>query len=162
MMYHILLPTPRQEMSGWGFGILLWPPWREAVARRALTQENVNTAVGHLGRGWLDACGFSGMFDPDNCGHEVDRTKKPGPRAHPMYRPNLDLRVSWGEWGPEHITVPGNACGLDLDSGINAPRDGRCLQPHNVDCMRQAVLLLLVFQWFADDLVLDERMRNRE
>jgi hypothetical protein len=26
-----------------------------------------------------------------------------------------DIRVEWGEWGPEHISVPGNACALDID-----------------------------------------------
>jgi len=66
--------------------------------------------------------------------------------------------VAWGEWGPEHISVPGNACGLDLDDGIWAPRGGRILLPHNVDSIAQSHLLLAVFLFFADVLVVRQRL----
>lgn len=155
--YNIKLSAPSgRSMGGWGFGIELWPAWKEAVARRSLTQEQVNTAVESLGRQWLDGCGFNQIFDPDNCGFERDKAKPPGPNATPMYEPNLHLRVDWGEWGPEHITVPGNACGLDISRGAGGPIGGMCLYPHNVDSMQQAMLLLIVFCWFANDLCLNE------
>jgi hypothetical protein len=103
-----------------------------------------------MGRSWLDGCKFATMFDPDNCGFGADKKKPLGPNARPLYKPGLDLRVTWGKWGPEHITVPGNACGLDVDeNGFGSPRDGACLNPHNVDSVNQAHLLLVVFTWFA-------------
>lgn len=157
MYYDIdgLCPRTDVDMGRHGFCIKLFAEWKELVFNRNLTQENVNAALDSLGRLWLDACGFSGTFDPDNCGCEMDPKKAPGPKARPMYTPNLDLRVTWGEWGPEHITVPGNACGLDLSQGMGAPRGGRILAPHNVDSATQKLLLLVVFTWFANDLTLN-------
>ena len=55
--------------------------------------------------------------------------------------------------GPEHITVPGNACGLDVDQGLGAPRDGKVLQPHNIDSSNQVILLLTVFTTIADLII---------
>ncbi len=163
MLYQIDIGTPTPEMSGWGFIIKLWPGWKEAVARYDLDQHKVNCALERMGRGWLDACGYNSIFDIDNCGFDMDETAKPGPNAHPMHQPNRDLRVSWGEWGPEHITVPGNACGLDItESGTCAPRDGRALTPHNVDCMRQAYLLQMTFSWFASAITLNEQIKERD
>jgi len=142
-------------MSGWGFAIMLYPAWRDAVTKFNIDQQRVNNLIESHGRMWLDICGYDVIYDPDNCGFDKDEDKEPGPEARPMYQPNLDLRVAWGEWGPEHITVPGNACGLDLDSGISAPIDGKSLAPHNVDCMKQAYLLQLVFSWFGNAIALN-------
>ncbi len=161
MFYHVQIGTPVRDMGGWGFNVQLWPAWKAAVEKAKLDQAMVNRAVGNLGRRWLDACGYDGIFDPDNCGFDADRKKPAGPNTRPMYLPNHDLHVQWGEWGPEHITVPGNACGLDIDKGIAAPHDGRVLYPHNVDCMAQAYLLMLVFSWFAGTVILENEVAGR-
>lgn len=144
MLYNINLGTPIRDMGGFGFEIQLWPAWKEAVSRRGLTQDNVQRLIQHSGRQWLDACGYDNKWTNDG-------------KEDYLYKPESAIRVRWGEWGPEHITVPGNACGLDIYSGINRPDDGICLSPHNIDSMQQAFLLLLVFTWFANDIVLNER-----
>src|ERR1044071_3347567 len=153
-MYHIDIGVPIQDNGGWSLGIRLWPSWRNAVAKSIITQEGVNNVIDNMGRAWLDACGYDRIFDPDNCGFDADPKRPPGPSARHMYRPNIDLRVTWGEWGPEHITVPGDACGLDITTGLDTPEGGRSLMPHNLDTMRQLVLLLLVFTWFAGSLTM--------
>jgi hypothetical protein len=66
------------------------------------------------------------------------------------------VRVTWGEWGVEHLTVPGNACGMDISKGISAPQGGRVLLPHNVDCMRQCSLLIHLFLDLIEILVLNK------
>jgi hypothetical protein len=100
------------------------------------------------------------MYDPDNCGFDEDKSLPPGPNARPFYTPGHDLRVTWGEWGPEHMTVPGDACGLDISDSIYRPLDGMVLSPHNVDTMKQAMLLVVVFSWFASALLDEERARR--
>ncbi len=157
MFYSIFGLCPRGDlpMGRHGFGIKLFPGFQNMVAAYDLDQEKVNTVLGKLGRGWLDSCGYDMFFDPDNCGCSKDEKLPLGPDARPSYVPNQDLRVSWGEWGPEHITVPGDACGLDLDTGFGSPRDGRLLSPHNVDNWSQVQLLLITFCWFADALTLN-------
>lgn len=166
-LYHIdnLCPRTDIEMARCGFCIHLWPEWKEATARRALTMEQVNTAVLKMGNVWLDGCGFNQMYDPDKDPmaewEEKHLGKRPklGPNARRLYEAGNSLRVQWGEWGPEHITVPGNACGLDIDRGIMCPPRGKTLVPHNVDSINQAHLLLVVFLWFAGDLILNERIK---
>ncbi len=150
-----LCPRLDTPMGGHGFCIKLYPEWQKLVANRNLTQENVDTAMSKMGRIWLDSCGYGAIHDPDNCGIEKDAKKPAGPDARPLHRPGMDLRVTWGGWGPEHITVPGNACGLDIGRGIEMPRGGRILQPHNIDNTSQKLLLLVVFTWFANDLALN-------
>ena len=162
MFYSICGLHPRGGMGGFGFSVKLWPEFRDAVEMRGLTQHGVDTAVENMGRSWLDICGYGQLFDPDNCGFQRDKRKPPGPKARPMYKPNRDLRVTWGEWGPEHVTVPGDACGLDLSDSIPSPRGGRVLLPHNVDNWRQVHLLLVVFCWFADDLALAVEIADAE
>lgn len=146
MMYHIKGYQPEPGMGAAGFSIQLWPEWKRAVAERKLTQADCNRAIENMGRSWLDGHGYSRILDNE-----------------PLYKPR-DVRVSWGEWGPEHITVPGNACGLDIDRGnIWAPHpDGVVLSPHNVDSVAQASLLLTVFLFFADTLVLDQQVKEFE
>ena len=141
MNYQITSLCPRFDLSmgGWGFGIKLFPGFREAVETSKITQDQAYKAIENMGRFWLDGCGFNAMFDYDG-------------NKTPLYKPNQDLRITWGEWGPEHITVPGNACGLDIDDGIGAPRNGKVLQPHNIDSMQQAMLLIIVFTWFAETI----------
>jgi hypothetical protein len=161
MFYSIGGLEPRKTMGGAGFQIKLWPAFREAVANINRTQENYEKLLKNMGRAWLDCCGFNAVFDPDNCGFQADRKLPPGPNARPLYEPNQQLRISWGEWGPEHITVPGSACGLDIDrDGPGRPRGGAILLPHNVDSWAQAQLLLVVFCWIADDLALNMEIKQ--
>ena len=164
-MYSIygLCPRRDMDMGGYGFSIKLWPLWQEMVANYPHNdQDEINRAVENMGRQWLDACKYDAIFDIDNCGLDADPKKKPGPNAGPMYQPNRDLRVQWGEWGPEHITVPGNACGLDISDDFGAPQGGRILHPHNVDCWKQVHLLLVTFCWFADDIMLRWQIKEIE
>jgi hypothetical protein len=144
MLYHIagLCPRTDIDMSRCGFAVKLFPAWKDAVAayQPPLAQGHVNQAIRNLGAAWLAGCGFD--------------TK--------IWEPRTSLRVSWGEWGPEHITVPGNACGLDLDDGIGKPHGGKILQPHNVDSIQQAHMLLVVFTFFADCLVIDQECREMD
>ena len=155
MFYDIEGLEPSHCMGGYGFLIRLHPNCRELVAASGIDQDKAEAVLSRMGRHWLDCCGYDSIFDPDNCGHLADRKLPPGPNARHSYQPNRDLRITWGEWGLEHITVPGNACGLDLDArSLHSPRGGRVLVPHNVDCWSQVQLLLIVFTWFAHTLVL--------
>ncbi len=121
-----------------------------------------------MGRAWLDGCGFDQIFDPNEDPMDKWRSKNLGekrklsPEARPLYQPNSELRIQWGEWGPEHITVPGDACGLDIDRCYPSPPDGRALLPHNIDSIKQSMLLLVVFTWFAECLVLEQLIKNRK
>lgn len=141
MNYQIIGLCPRGNLGlgGWGFCIKLYPGFKVAVSESGIDQEKVNTAVENMGRVWLDGCKFDRMLEYDD-------------KKEPIFKPNRDLYVSWGEWGPEHITAPGNACGLDIDidEGLLSPRNGKILTPHNIDRMQQAMLLLIVFTWFAE------------
>ncbi len=135
------------SMGAHGFAIDLHPSTCDAVKASGLDQQKIEVWLERMGRTWLDAAGFDAIFDPDNCGAWADKAQPPGPEAHPMYRPNFDLGVSWGEWGPEHISVPGNACGLDIERrafGCMYSK-GAQLVPHNVDSLTQKYLLLIVF-----------------
>ncbi len=144
-----------QTLSGYGFLVKLFPGFKEMVAAYDLDQDGVNRVIDRYGQTWLDVCGYDSVYDPDNYGINKDASAAPGPNARPLHEPNYALRVSWGEWGPEHITVPGNACGLDISKGIHAPRNGRILVPHNVDGWPQVQLLLITFCWFAEALSLN-------
>lgn len=139
MLYHVYGLCPRTDISlgRCGFGIKLWPAWKDEIEKLGLNQAKVNTGIGNMARYWLDGHGYSQIFDPDNEGFDRDKNKPPGPNARPLYDAHC-IRVSWGEWGPEHITVPGNACGLDINQGIGTPEGGKCLEPHNVDSITQA------------------------
>lgn len=157
MFYHICGYAPAPGMGESGFSIKLFPAWKAAVEtyKPAIDQESANRVVELMGRHWLDGHGYNAIYDPDNSGFGMDKNKPPGPNAMPMYQPRTSIQVSWGEWGPQHITVPGNACGLDIDDGLGKPRDGKVLLPHNVDSVRQASLLLTVFLFFAETFVIN-------
>lgn len=156
-----LCPRTDIDMGRCGFGIDLHPSWKEAVAACDwLGQPQVNEGIKNMHRAWLDGCGFNSIYDPDNSGFDRDKNKKPGPNARPLYDVH-SIHVRWGEWGPEHITVPGNACGLDIDRGFGGFLGGMSLVPHNVDSIAQAHLLLVVFTFFAETLVLNEMNLNR-
>jgi hypothetical protein len=165
MFYNItgLCPhCPHPESSGCGFSIQLWPIWKELVGKSKLTQEHVNNAIETMHRGWLDGCGYAEMYDPDEDPLEMWKEKhllskrKLGPKSRHLYGPH-SIHISWGEWGPEHITVPGNACGLDISDQGRPYHGGKALLPHNVDHRDQAMLLLVVFTWFADSILLHSK-----
>ncbi len=147
MFYNITGLCPRRDnkgLGGYGFNIQLFKPYKVLVEKSGIDQTAANNAIKSLGRNWLDSCGFDKKFDGDF-----------------LYKPESSLRMKWGEWGPEHITVPGNACGLDLDTGIGRPPGGVLLTPHNVDTIYQAHLLLVIFTWFSETLVLYEMNNNK-
>lgn len=150
-----LCPCQGVDMGRHGFTIELGPEWLELVEKSGMTSEHVARLIETKGRMWLDACGFIAIYDPDNCGHLADKKKPPGPNARPMYEPRTSLRFQWGRWGLEHLTVPGDACGLDLDSRMfGAYLGGAALTPHNIDSWKQKQLLLIVFCEVAEDIVL--------
>jgi len=159
-MYHIQYLCPRTDiaMGRCGFAIALFPAWKNAVAASGLTQDDIDQLIKNCHRAWLDGCGYNGMIDPDEdprarWEHEkLGKEQTFGPNAYHLYWEH-DIRVAWGEWGPEHIIVPGNACGLDLDNGLGRPKGGKMLQPHNIDSYGQVILLLTVFTSIADHLV---------
>jgi hypothetical protein len=153
-----LCPRTDIDMGRHAFTIELPREWPALVEASEITQERVSEVVEREGADWLDACGYTEMYDPDNYGFEKDKNKPPGPNAKRLYDPHTSIRVSWGAWGPEHITVPGNACGLDLDHSSSSfgcfLRGGRMLLPHNIDSWHQKNLLLIVFTEFAESVVL--------
>lgn len=154
MYYHIQGLCPTGQTSGAGFHIQLWPEWKGLVVESGIGQANCDNAIESMGRTWLDGCGFDAMYDPDQSPDDRWKKKKMGPNARPLYDPRTSLRVKWGEWGAEHIDVPGNACGLDVDDhALSRPENGIVLLPHNVDSIKQAHLLLVIFTFFADCLI---------
>ncbi len=142
-------PYAGVSMGRHGLVIDLHPQFKAMVLASGITQDQVDHFIESDGLRWLDECGYTSVFDPDNCGMDKDEKLPPGPNATRMY--GLEkLRVSWGEWGPEHITVPGNACGLDIDRSSFCPFDGMSLVPHNIDCWDQKNLLMIVFTELAE------------
>lgn len=143
-MYLIRGLDPRTDiaMGAHGFSIELSPQWRVMVASCGLTQEMVDKKILECGNDWLDSCGYKGKLS-------YDASKR-------LYEARHSIRIHWGEWGPEHITVPGNACGLDIDRNAFGTfiKNGAMLTPHNIDCWSQKQLLLIVFCSFAEDVVL--------
>ena len=148
-----LSKCPWREINAHAFGISLSPQWREQVAASKLTQHYINGLLQMSGNDWLDSAGYNAMFDPDNCGADRDPARPLGPRSHRLYDVQRGaIRVDWGEWGPHQITIPGNACGLDITDcplGSAFP-DGRLLAPHNIDSLAQKYLFLIVFTELAN------------
>lgn len=168
MFYNITMGGPSKDgFHGYPLQIEVWPQWRELVAASEISQAMANKAVESMGRHWLDSSGYDAIYDPDENPLDMwkekhmGEPKKYGPDARPLYTPNMDLRVSWGEWGIEHINVPGDACGLDIDrAAIGAPRGGVTLYPHNMDSMNQAFLCLRVWTWFADAIITAHKVKE--
>lgn len=158
-MYAIRALCPRTDIQTGhhGFSIDLSPEWPALVAASGITDNKVAVHIQNLGDTWLAACGWTSWFDPDNCGHTADTTKPPGPNAYrsPNWR---EIRLRWGLWGIEHLSVPGNACGLDIDhSAWCLFRGGVSLVPHNIDSWAQKQLLLIVFTEIAESILLFSR-----
>ncbi len=127
-----LEPMP-EVMAAHSFSIELSPQWRVMANESGLDQEKVNTKITRMSSAWIEAVGL-----------------KPGMR---------EIRVDWGDWGPRHITVPGNACGLDIDERAFGTfiDGGAMLLPHNVDSWAQKQMLLMTFCSLAEDVVLFSR-----
>lgn len=128
-MYTLEIPAPPPKgstyMGHWGPKIHLSPRYKELVSKCDFTQKYWDG----YNRNYLSPA-VNSMFGYEEKG---------------LFR----TRLSWGEWGPEHLDVPGNACGLDLcdrGSGFGCVyHDGVILLPHNVDCMTQAYALVFMF-----------------
>lgn len=139
-MYRIKGWFPNGNMGGAGFSIILTPEWRDAVSKSEINQEGINNLIEILGNKILE-------------GHGRNPMEK---HMLPYY-----LRVIWGEWGPEHITVPGNACGLDIDTHCIGCLDGEiALTPHNVDSVSQASMILTIFVQIAEILESEKQLRE--
>lgn len=138
-MYHIKgLPHRTSiEMGVHGFTIDLSPQWKEMVAAcENLNPTNGQNAINYLirnaGEGWLTRAGYK----------------------RPLYG-HRDILIQWGEWGPHHIIIPGNACGLDIsdDSFGCIFSMGRSLRPHNIDSLHQKYLFLMIFTEIAESVI---------
>lgn len=150
--YSIDALCPFGGMGGYGFSIHLSPQFREAVSKSEIDQEKANHVIEVYGNEWASKCGMLHYYDPENSGMDRDNRRIP---SKEIKASNL-IRISWGEWGPEHLSVPGNACGLDIDRDtcFCVYRGGMLLVPHNIDHWGQVNLLLIVFTWFAHSLTL--------
>lgn len=141
-MYKLQGWCPSQQMGGAGFNIILNEKWKEAVSNSAINQDRINNLVDNLGNHILQ-------------GHGRDAVEE--------HLIKCRIRVKWGDWGPEHITVPGNACGLDIDkSWISSGSEEVALTPHNIDSVYQASMLLTVFVKIAEILEGEVWERNKK
>lgn len=137
MFYHISKYNPSPGMSASGFNIELFPEFKNLVKEANISQEEANTAVANLSPIWL-------------MNHGYDKTFYEG-----------QIRVRMGVWGLEHISVPGNACGLDITNySLGVLEGSALLAPHNVDSIKQASLLLTVFLWYADFLMTEWKYKK--
>lgn len=90
LLYHIPTIYPDvNKMGGCGFSVKLYPAWKELVAASDLSNDRIQEIVRCEAAGWLAGHGYDSSYDKSS------------------------IRIKSGEWGPEHITIPGNACGLD-------------------------------------------------
>ena len=165
-MYIIRNLSPRTDIhvGAHGFCIELCKEWPELVRLSELTQEKVEHKILKMGAEWLDACGYDRMYDPNNPGREarsrdMARMKPEVARGFERLHGARSIRVQWGKWGIEHLDVPGNACGLDIDKGgmFSLLPGSAILQPHNIDCWSQKNLLLIVFTSIAEDVLIFSR-----
>lgn len=163
-MYHISHFCPRGGMGGHGFFIHLSPQFKQAVDASDITQEKIDHLIKVEGQGWLQHCGFSSYFDIERSitpyrviGHQnVELAAMPSPKARPLYDARSTILITWGEWGIEYMSVPGNCCclGLGRHGDFSYFNDGRVLTPHNIDSWNQKILMTTIFSRVADVLVL--------
>lgn len=160
MAYMIDGLCPTGGMGGYAFCVHLSPQFKENVAKSGIDAEGAQRVIDTFGDQWLTKCGFGQYFDPENCTLHQDKRQIPSKKTRLSY--HRKIRLSWGNWGPEHISVPGNACGLDIDADAFGCvyKEGAILQPHNIDHWGQVNLLLIVFTWFAYSITLFEESRE--
>lgn len=130
-------PIAHLTLSRHNFLINLSPKFKEMVRLAGLSQKSISAFVNDNAALWLDECGFSSKL-----------YKYLGGFHQPTVR--------WGEWGPECITVPGNACGIGIESGGNMHNiygeKGETLCPHNIDTLQQKMLILMIFGELAETI----------
>lgn len=127
-----LEPIP-DVMAAHSFLIELSPQFRDMAAASGIDQEKIDRKIERMEPVWKKAAGFEDSY--------------------------RDIRIDWGDWGPRHITVPGNACGLDIDEHAFGSyiEGGVILAPHNIDSWAQKKMLLMAFCSVAEDVVLLSR-----
>lgn len=151
-----------QPLGGYGFSIHLHPAYRDAVKASGYTQDHADKAVKAFGVEWLQKCGFSHYYDPENNGFQANAHAIPSEETKPSYSARA-IRITWGEWGVEHISVPGNACGLDIGRSLGGPFDGgKTLTPHNIDSWSQVCLLLVAFSWLTNSVLISARCAEHD
>lgn len=158
-MYSIDGLCPSGGMGGCGFHIHLSPEFRDAVAKSGLGQKEVDRVLDAYGVEWSSKCGLLQRLDSGRM--YIDRHAESGAIPSKDARAIHGISVRWGEWGPEHISVPGNACGLDIGTFWSLYDGGRVLLPHNVDHWGQVNLLLIAFCWFAHSVALHAGVSER-
>ncbi len=165
-LYEIVHGIPRLGGDcGFGFQIRVWPRWKEVVRGRTPSRDHQQNWLETVGNDLLDACGYGAPFNlhQDLCkewlGLESEPTHDndgPAPVERLYDASRGAIVLSWGDWGLEHISVPGNGCGLDIDyNGCTAPKGGVVLLPHHVDSMQQAYLSQSIYGWFNHASLLD-------
>lgn len=139
---------PTQNLGGYGFTIYLSSSWEKMVSLTSITQDDIDRLVKTFGNTWAQSCGMGSWFDPDNCG--LWNKKGLVPSSQTTFTHNI--RLKWGRWGLEHISVPGNACGLDIDlCCLGSPFDNSVgLVPHNIDNWGQVNLILVIWSYFSN------------
>jgi hypothetical protein len=141
-----LAPRTDIDMGRHGFQINLHPRFKDLVKASNLGPEQIHNCLMNLGNQWLDDCGY---------GRRYERGEEPGDGLDRVYEARSSIRVSWGEWGPEHISVPGNACGLDIaHRALGSWLGGPSLLPHNIDSWSQVQLLLIIFTYLVDSMTI--------
>lgn len=145
-MYHIRCLVPRNDhyLGNHGFCIDLHPSYKDYVLRSGITQDKIDFYIKNEGNRWLDCLGYNGTY---NSIDELGNTQQKR-----IYEVSSSIKVEWGEWGLEHILVPGNACTLDLEKDPLASsfKLGARLEPHNIDSWSQKNLMLLIFTQISD------------
>lgn len=139
-MYRILnygSGSSNSEYANGSFSIVLTQKWKRVVEQSYLNQDRINDMLGRIEERILKLHGYQGLSN--------------------------EFRITWGEWGPEHITVLGNACGVDIETGgFGYEEDEAILNPHNVDSIIQASMILSLFVYIANYLEIEEQMRKYE
>lgn len=158
--YEIVHGIPRVGELGFGFQIRVWPAWREVVAAYSPTPGAQRAWLHHVGNDLLDACGYGEPFQSFQSVAEelmgiTPSSLIPAPTERLYDATRGAITFQWGAWGLEHITIPGNGCGLDIDETVALKPDGGVvLLTHNVDTMQQSYLLQCIYGWFAHTMLL--------
>lgn len=134
------IPRPKSNGDGFGFSIRVFPGWKTLVSRIMIPDHESQ-------KNWMDSVGSELL---EGCGYDLK-----------VYGRFGAIRLSFGEWGLEHITIPGNGCGLDITSdSCFCPDGGRVMLSHNVDSMKQAYLLQCIFNWWANHWILEDDLNS--
>jgi len=150
-MYNIhYYPSPSRDA---GFMVYLFSDWKRAVSLSGITQETINDFILHSGLIQLILhFPHVGKDWPWYKGNKLAKPIESFSAEEKLLVITKDLDITWGEWGPERISVPGNGwCGIYLDHS-KVKDDSAALVPHNVGSLEQFSLLMYIFLEFADKL----------